>query len=412
MKSFKIPKYYKSNLIKEIKEIRKEQDPRRKNFEPSILKLKNINIVLPRHFGFCYGVENAVEITYNIIEENKNKKIYLLSEMIHNPQVNEDLQKKGVSFIRTTKGEQLIPWSKINQKDIVIIPAFGTTKEIMSILRNKKINYVKYDTTCPFVKKVWKKSENLSKDNHTIIIHGKHYHEETQATFSHTKKTPCVIIRDMKEAKVLSKKIKNEISDEYFLNYFKNKMSSGFNPKKDLKKIGVVNQTTMIAEETEKISNFLKKTMQEKYKENIENHFADTRDTLCYATNENQKAIKEALKNDIDISFVIGGFNSSNTINITKLCELKSPAFLVKSEKDISEKEIKYYNLKKEKIDKIKFPNKRQIKNIVITSGASCPDSLMELLIKKIAKIFKEEIKEQKIYNQILKNYKKGLTIS
>ena len=109
--------------------------------------------------------------------------------MIHNPQVNEDLQKKGVSFIRTTKGEQLIPWSKINQKDIVIIPAFGTTKEIMSILKNKKINYVKYDTTCPFVKKVWKKSENLSKDNHTIIIHGKHYHEETQATFSHTKKT-------------------------------------------------------------------------------------------------------------------------------------------------------------------------------------------------------------------------------
>ena len=174
-------------------------------------------------------------------------------------------------------------------------------------------------------------------------------------------------------------------------------MSSGFQPAKDLKKIGVVNQTTMIAEETEKISNFLKKTMQEKYTKNIENHFADTRDTLCYATNENQKAIKEALNKDIDLSFVIGGFNSSNTINITKLCELESQAFLIKSEKDISEKEIEYYNLKKEKTEKMKFPDKTKIKNIIITSGASCPDSLMELLIKKIAKIFKEEVNKEKI---------------
>ena len=117
MKSFKIPKYYKSNLIKEIKNIRKTNDPRRKNFQPSILKLKNINIILPRHFGFCYGVENAVEITYNIIEKNPNKNIYLLSEMIHNPQVNEDLKNNGVKFIRTTKGRQLISWNKINSND-------------------------------------------------------------------------------------------------------------------------------------------------------------------------------------------------------------------------------------------------------------------------------------------------------
>ena len=119
MKRFKIPKYYESNLIKEIKNIRKEQDPRKKDFSPSILKFNNINIILPRHFGFCYGVENAVEITYDIINKNPNKKIYLLSEMIHNPQVNENLKKNGIKFIRTTDGKQLIPWNKINSNDII-----------------------------------------------------------------------------------------------------------------------------------------------------------------------------------------------------------------------------------------------------------------------------------------------------
>ena len=406
MKSFKIPKYYKSNLIKEIKNIRKELDPKRKNFQPSILKFKNINIILPRHFGFCYGVENAIEITYNIIEKYPNKKIYLLSEMIHNPQVNDNLKKNGVKFIRTTKGDQLISWDKINSNDIVIIPAFGTTKEIMSVLRDKNINYIKYDTTCPFVKKVWKKSEDLSKENYTIIIHGKHYHEETQATFSHAKNNSCVIIRDMKEAEMLAKKINNTISNNDFLKYFKNKTSVNFDPTKDLKKIGVVNQTTMIAEETQAISKYLKNIMRKKYKDNIENHFAETRDTLCYATNENQKAIKEALKYKIDISFIIGGFNSSNTINITKLCEQKSPSFLIKSDKFVSEKEIEYYNLKKEKTEKILFQYKNKIQNIIITSGASCPDNLMEDLIKKILKIFQEKLKDKNIYNEIKKQFK------
>ena len=217
MKSFDIPHFYKSSLISSIKEIRRNKDPRKKDFKPSVLDFGPVRFIMARHFGFCYGVENAIEISYKAIAENPQRKIYLLSQMIHNPGVNADLQAKGVRFIMDTSGKQLLPWEEIKTEDIVIIPAFGTTLKIEEKLREKGIEIRKYDTTCPFVERVWKKSEKLGQDKFTIIIHGKYNHEETRATFSRSEKNaPSIIIKDIYEAEFLGEYLKGKISTEKF----------------------------------------------------------------------------------------------------------------------------------------------------------------------------------------------------
>ncbi len=205
MKQFEIPDFYKSSFISKIKNSRKLNDPRKKNFDPTVLDFGPVKFYIARHFGFCYGVENAIEISYKTVEENPNKRIYLLSEMIHNPFVNEDLQSRGVKFIMDTSGNQLVKWEELSKDDIVIIPAFGTTIEIEQKLNELGINTINFNTTCPFVEKVWNRSNQLGEQEYTIIIHGKSYHEETRATFSHTvKKTDSVIVRDIDETKILS----------------------------------------------------------------------------------------------------------------------------------------------------------------------------------------------------------------
>ncbi|MFA5405331.1 MAG: 4-hydroxy-3-methylbut-2-enyl diphosphate reductase, partial [Ignavibacteria bacterium] len=153
MREFDIPIYYKSKIISKVKSMRFEKDSRKRDYSPSVLDFGSVTFYIARHFGFCYGVENAIEISYKALEENPDKKIYLLSEMIHNPEVNKDLMSRGVSFIMDTSGEQLINWESLKPDDIVIIPAFGTTLEIRKKLNEIGINIIKYDTTCPFVEK-------------------------------------------------------------------------------------------------------------------------------------------------------------------------------------------------------------------------------------------------------------------
>jgi 4-hydroxy-3-methylbut-2-enyl diphosphate reductase len=291
MKKFDIPEKYKSSIIARIKASRKADDPRKKNFEPTELDFGPVRFYIARHFGFCYGVENAIEIAYKTIEENPGKRIFLLSEMIHNPGVNEDLLSRGIKFLMDTKGNHIIDWDELTSDDVVIIPAFGTTVEIEQKLNELGIDPYKYNTTCPFVEKVWNRASSLGKSDHTIIIHGKHYHEETRATFSHSNQNaPSVIVRDIEETKTLSKIVLGELPKEEFYNLFEGKFSEGFDVEKHLNKVGVVNQTTMLASETQEIADEMRKTMLQKYgEENIKDHFADTRDTLCYATTDNQK---------------------------------------------------------------------------------------------------------------------------
>src|SRR5687768_17163491 len=267
MKSFDVPIIYRSPLITAIKKKRKEQDKMKKDFTPTLLDFGPLQIYLARHFGFCYGVENAIEISFRTVEENPDRNIYLLSEMIHNPQVNADLSEKGVRFLQDTYGKELIPLDTLQPEDIVIIPAFGTTRDMEERLHSLGIQTEKYNTTCPFVEKVWNRSEQIAQKGYTIVIHGKPKHEETRATFSHASaNAPSIVINDLNEAYELASFIKGERTEIEFYERFKGRFSPGFDAKKDLQRIGVVNQTTQLASDTIAIAEFLKQTMIDHYR--------------------------------------------------------------------------------------------------------------------------------------------------
>jgi 4-hydroxy-3-methylbut-2-enyl diphosphate reductase len=395
MKQFEVPTGYRSRLISAIKQKRKADDKLKKDFSPTLLDLGNVQFYLARHFGFCYGVENAIDIAYKTIEENKGKRIFLLSEMIHNPQVNADLIQKGVRFLHDTNGNSIIPLAELTSEDVVMIPAFGTTLELEKIIEGKGIAIQKYNTTCPFVEKVWNRSEQIAKKGYSIIIHGKPKHEETRATFSHAAvNTATLVVNDIEETKILGDYILGKVGIEVFNQYFGNRVSAGFDPEKDLRQIGVVNQTTQLATDTQAISDYLKGVMIQQYgTENISTRFADTRDTLCYATNDNQSAVIGLLETPADLAIVMGGKNSSNSSHLVELCEQKLPTYFIDdASKIISATEIINTDWKSKEAIKINgyLPNKEVVK-ISMTSGASCPDAVVESVIQKIAHYYGKE---------------------
>ncbi len=392
MKSFNIPEFYKSPLISKVKEIRKLSDPRKKDFTPTLLDFGPVRFYIARHFGFCYGVEHAIETAYLAIEENPDTRIFLLSQMIHNPDVNDDLLKRGVKFLMDTSGNQIIPFSDLNQEDIVIIPAFGTTLKIEDELNRMGIEVRKYDTTCPFVERVWKKSEKLGEDDYSIIIHGKFNHEETRATFSRSEKNaPSIIVKDIHEARILGNFILGKIGRDEFDIYFSGKYSANFDPALHLERVGVINQTTMLATETQEIADYFKNIMIEKYStEKLKDHFSDTRDTLCYATNENQESTYGLLQMPADLAIVVGGYNSSNTSHIVELCEKKLPTFFISSDKEIiSDKTIHHFDfITHEHLTTENFLPSKVPVNIILTSGASCPDSVVDEVLRKLLSFY------------------------
>ena len=371
----------------------------KKDFSPTLLDMGNVHIYLARHFGFCYGVENAIEIAFRTVDENPDKRIFLLSEMIHNPHVNEDLLERGVRFLQSTRGEQLIPFESLTPNDIVITPAFGTTLHIEKQLTDIGLETKRFNTTCPFVEKVWNRAEQIARKGYNIVIHGKPRHEETRATFSHSAvNAAAVVVKDMQEAAALGKYITGETPAIQFATEFEGRYSEGFDPVKHLQRIGVVNQTTMLAADTQAIADYLKQVMIQHYRLNddtLEERFADTRDTLCYATNDNQTAVSGMLDTDADIALVIGGYNSSNTSHLVELCEEKLPTYFINSEEKIQSKEkILHYNFhtKQELLTTDFLPQKHPAK-LLVTSGASCPDALVEDVIRKIASFYQAEDK-------------------
>ncbi|ULQ56674.1 4-hydroxy-3-methylbut-2-enyl diphosphate reductase [Flavihumibacter rivuli] len=390
MKQFEVPAFYRSPLISAIKQKRKQEDRLKKDFSPTLIDFGTLKIYLARHFGFCYGVENAIEIAFRTVEENPGKNIYLLSEMIHNPQVNADLQAYGVKFLQDTYGNQLIPFESVGKDDIVLIPAFGTTLDIEQVLRDKGITIEKYNTTCPFVEKVWNRSEQIARKGYSIVIHGKPRHEETRATFSHASAhAPSVVVNDMTEAVELAAYIRKQKPAEQFYDEFKGRHSHGFDINKDLDRFGVVNQTTQLASDTQAIADYLKQVVMEHYgldNTTIAERFADTRDTLCYATSDNQTAVIGMLETPADLAIVIGGYNSSNTTHLVELCETKLPTFFIDHEDRIlSASEIHHFNYHtKEELVSLDFLPKKENITILITSGASCPDARVEGVIEKI----------------------------
>jgi 4-hydroxy-3-methylbut-2-enyl diphosphate reductase len=390
VKKFEIPEHFKSAIIGEIKNRRKIHDPRKQDFTPSEFSLGNVTFIFPRHFGFCYGVENAIERSYKAIRENPGKRLFLLSQMIHNPAVNEDLEGRGLRFILDTEGRQLHPWEDIKADDVVIVPAFGTTVETEQLLTSKGVEITRYNTTCPFVEKVWKRSSEIGRSGFTIIIHGKHKHEETRATFSHSyQNAPSIIVRDLQEAEIIGGYMRGEIEGKAFMEHFESKVSEGFNPETDLARIGVVNQTTMLASETQEIADYFKSIITQKHGEQWKDYFADTRDTLCYATNDNQQSTLAALHCKADLALVIGGYNSSNTSQIVTILETAFPTFFIQDANEIlSADSIRHYhyNAHKHEITHEWLPGKDSLR-ILITSGASCPDTVMEEVIHRLLEL-------------------------
>tara|TARA_B110000046_G_scaffold108222_1_gene115552 strand:+ start:2666 stop:3892 length:1227 start_codon:yes stop_codon:yes gene_type:complete len=388
MKQFDIPTTYRSSFISTIKQSRKETDPRKKDFTPTLLDFGTIQFLVARHFGFCFGVENAIEIAYKAVEENPGKRIYLLSQMIHNPSVNTDLRSMGIQFIMDTQGNQFVEWEELSKGDIVIIPAFGTTLEIEAILESIGIEIQKYNTTCPFVTKVWKQSEKLGKEDYTIIIHGKHKHEETRATFSHSSEfSPSIVVKDMEEAKQLGEYIEGKMTVEGFHLIFNGNYSKGFDPEKHLSRVGVVNQTTMLASDTQAIADYFKEMMIRMHGyDNLDLHFADTRDTLCYATNDNQQATFGLLEKEADLAIVVGGFNSSNTSHLVELCEEKLPTYFISSDEEILDAtKIRHFSFHEKQMLMTKnFLTDKNPFRIILTSGASCPDAVVDGVMDKL----------------------------
>jgi len=386
VRSFDIPEYFHSPIIARVKDRRKSLDPRKLDFTPTVLDFGAVKIQLARHFGFCFGVENAIEISYKAIAENPGKRIFLLSQMIHNPEVNEDLESRGVKFLHDTKGNELTPLSEVQSDDVVIVPAFGTTLEMMDTLSDMGIDVVKYNTTCPFVERVWKRSSDLGKKEYTIIIHGKPDHEETRATFSHAESdSHALIVSDYLEAEILARIIQGILPICEFDKHFNGRASAGFDPSEHLAKIGVVNQTTMIAAETQSIAELLKRAVGD-------DNFANTRDTLCYATNDNQRATLGALEaGGADIVIVVGGYNSSNTSHIVEICEKQLPTYFVRNELELElDGSINHFNIHSQKLERTQgfldliLEKSTHIPTLLITSGASCPDASIERVLLAI----------------------------
>ena len=439
-RTFKLPHFYHSPVISVVKHARRETDARKRDLSPTLLDFGPVRFKIARHFGFCYGVENAIEIAYQALAENPDKRIFLLSEIIHNPHVNENLKHRGVRFLMDTAGTPLLPFDILMPDDVVIVPAFGTTLEIEQALKARGVTLTSYNTTCPFVEKVWRRSEEIGKQDYTVVIHGKRYHEETRATFSHAQAgAPVVVVRDLSEAQALAKVISGEEDATFFFEKFADRFSPGFDPTIHLKRIGVVNQTTMLATETQAIADLLREAIRTTYGETEDAdiggaHFADTRDTLCYATKENQDATLALIADGGDIAVVVGGYNSSNTSHLVELCQQRLPTYFIRDADELlSPKEIRHLELETKQVKTTKdwlFPKNRQRSavsgqqedipppenlltdnpnpqldsdtrqqntswgfepttdnhktDIVLTAGASCPDVLLDEVLQKI----------------------------
>jgi 4-hydroxy-3-methylbut-2-enyl diphosphate reductase len=392
VRKFDIPLIYRGHIISRVKKAQQAQDPRKRDFAPTVLDFGPVRFVLARHFGFCYGVENAVEIAYKTLAEHPDRRVFLLSEMIHNPRVNSDLQERGVRFLFTPAGEQLVPWKELRRDDVVVVPAFGTTLEMQEKLAERGIDAYKYDTTCPFVEKVWKRSAGLGEEQYTVVVHGKDTHEETRATFSHSVRgAPTVVVGNLQEARTLGEIIRGNEETESFERLFRHKSSPGFNPATDLERIGVVNQTTMLASETREIATELRRALVDRYgDEAIDTHFADTSDTLCYATNENQNSTYALIEHGADLAIVVGGYNSSNTSHIVELCAGAMPTYFVKGEEEIvSAETIKHFDLAARAMATTDgwLPASRPV-DVVVTCGASCPDAILDAVLVRVLSFF------------------------
>jgi 4-hydroxy-3-methylbut-2-enyl diphosphate reductase len=396
---------YQSRLCAAIKALARQHE--RSAAAPVMLDFGAVQYVIPSHFGFCLGVKNAIERAYETLAENPGKRVFMLSELIHNPFVNEDLLRRGLRYLQTDKGSPYTTdghpdsaplWDTLTPDDIVIIPAFGATDDDKRRLIRKGIAVCQYDATCMLVEKVWKAARSYGREGFTVIIHGKHEHEETKATFSNTRRyAPAVIVRNLEEARQLGEIIASDEAKVHarFYELFAGRHTPGFDVARDLQRVAVVNQTTLLMNETLGIIEHLRSVYRTKFADDTRVGGSGRRDTLCYATQVNQDALSRALAEPLDAAFVLGGKNSSNTYQLFRLCEerLGQRAFFIQSEAGIRSRES---------VDHFIYgPGAHHLearplwtgddsspKRVLITGGASCPDGIIQQVITRINSFF------------------------
>lgn len=402
---------YHSALCDAIKAVKRSKE--RSATSPARLDFGATEYLLPSHFGFCLGVQNAIERAYETLAANPGKRVFMLSELIHNPFVNEDLKGRGLKYLQSDKGVALVDaetgvsyWDSLTAEDIVIIPAFGARDEDKLRLIERGLPIRQYDATCMLVEKVWKAARRYGQQGYTVLIHGKAEHEETKATFSNSAKyAPSLVIRDMKEASQLAAVIRAESEAEKRERFeaLKHKASAGFDPCKDLNRLALVNQTTLLRNETLKIIAYLEEVLKEVFGEaDVKEHLAASSkgDTLCYATQVNQDALARALDEEIDAAIVVGGKNSSNTYQLYRLCAERfgDRAFYIQSEANILDRgRIEHFifpydpkDPKQGVMEERAFLPEGKRLRILVTGGASCPDGILQAIICRINGFFPE----------------------
>jgi 4-hydroxy-3-methylbut-2-enyl diphosphate reductase len=341
------------------------------------LTVGDVTIRLAKEFGFCYGVERAVDYAYQARKKFPDRTIYLAGEIIHNPHVNSKLQAMGIAFLMPDNGH--IDFSGVRTEDVVILPAFGVTIRDFEVLR--QIGCVMVDTTCGSVLNVWKRVESYARDGLTSLIHGKHYHEETRATASQAEKYEggqYLIVRNIDEAGLVCDFLEGRLSASALMERFAHAASPNFDPERDLRRIGVANQTTMLARESLAIGELVGRSMARARGDEYAKENFRTFDTICSATQERQDAVVELLREPLDVMVVIGGYNSSNTMSLAALCSETVRTFHVEDADDIDPTSgtIRHRPLgAKEEVDSEDWlPAMTQVK-VGVTAGASTPNN-------------------------------------
>jgi 4-hydroxy-3-methylbut-2-enyl diphosphate reductase len=349
-----------------------------------VLSAGGMTIKLAKEFGFCYGVERAIDLAYAARKVFPNQPIYILGEIIHNPEVNDQLREMGIRFLSGKEKNAEI--EDLKQGDLVIIPAFGAEIATMDRLKAKGCQFV--DTTCGDVMSVWKRVRQYANDSVTSIIHGKAWHEETKATSSRATANGgghYLVVFTLAETDYVCHYILNGGSKEEFLNKFKGAYSAGFDPDVHLQAIGVANQTTMLRGETEEVQRRLRTAMEKKFgAANLDRHFRFF-DTICGATQDRQDALQKLLTEPLDLLLVIGGYNSSNTSHLAEMGEAKLPTYFIKNAaKMVSDKRIQHYN--QHRHQEVETENWLPSGDITVgvTAGASCPNNLIEDTIRRL----------------------------
>ncbi len=358
---------YQSDLIQTIRD---------RNYR---LQRGDVTILLAESFGFCWGVERAVAMAYETRQHFPSEKIWITNEIIHNPSVNQRLREMNVDFIELVDGEK--DFSVVGHQDVVILPAFGASVSEMQLLNDKGCTIV--DTTCPWVSKVWNSVEKHKKRDYTSIIHGKYAHEETVATSSFADR--YLVVLNLAEAEYVTSYILHGGDRQEFLTKFKNAYSQGFDPDRDLVRVGIANQTTMLKSETEQIGRLLEQTMLKKYgPTELTQHFMSF-NTICDATQERQDAMFNLVKKNLSLMIVIGGFNSSNTTHLQEIAvEHDIPSYHIDCvERILSRDRLEYKPLDRE-ITIVENWLPEGAITVGITSGASTPDKVVADVIAKI----------------------------